>query len=117
MQDPIGQRIEEIRKAYYKSQQELADAVKLTQSAIARAEKDGSLSKKLVLFMRKTHNININWLYTGEWPKFVVEDNPDNKILIEEKRALQRLLLTANEQLSFYLKKDIEEDGNKEVGT
>jgi transcriptional regulator with XRE-family HTH domain len=117
MQDPIGQRIRLIRKSYYNSQTELADAVKLTQSAIARAEKDGSLSKELVLFMRNTHNININWLYTGEDPMLISEDNSDAKALKEEIRTLERSLLVINEQLSFYLKKNVEEGENKEVGT
>jgi transcriptional regulator with XRE-family HTH domain len=104
MQDPIGQRIELVRKTYYSSQTELAKAVNLTQSAISRAESEGSLSKELALFMRNTHNINLNWLYTGEG-EMIEASNKDVGEWIKKHDELQVLL----EELTFDLNELIKE--------
>lgn len=66
MQSPVGQRLKEARKYINFNQEQLAEAINVTQSAISLAERDGSISNELATYMSKSHKINLNWLFTGE---------------------------------------------------
>jgi len=66
MENPVGQRVKIARKYMKLSQEGLAKVINVTQSAISRAEENGSVSNELAEYMNKIHKINLNWLFTGE---------------------------------------------------
>lgn len=62
----ISQRFKEFRKAEGLSQQELADALGVTQPYIASIEAGRSnISNDIMRFIRNHYNVNLDWLVTG----------------------------------------------------
>jgi SOS-response transcriptional repressor LexA len=67
-----GKRIKEIRKELKKTQKEFANLLNVTQSNVNYYERDEfTPSLKVLQIIRKSFNINIDWLLTGEGNKFL----------------------------------------------
>jgi transcriptional regulator with XRE-family HTH domain len=112
MENAVGQRLKEARKFINFSQKELADAVGVTQSAISLAEKDGSISNELAIYISTTHNINLNWLFAGIG-NMTFSNNP-NKDHEDEIMRLQTQVEEDQDQVLMLVRELKKRDGGTE---
>jgi transcriptional regulator with XRE-family HTH domain len=116
METTVGQRVKEVRKYLKMSQDGLAKAMDVTQSAISRAEDQGSVSNELAEYMRKTHKVNLNWLFTGEGEMIEKPQAEEIKALKEDVRRLKEKLFDASEELNVLYREKLNVDKKKETG-
>jgi transcriptional regulator with XRE-family HTH domain len=93
-----GERIKEIRWILKLNQQQMADKLGLTQSAISAVEKNlNGLSNDNLVKLLTEYNINLNWLLGGEGEMFnssEKEENLDKKVEQKVAEALSKYGLT-----------------------
>jgi transcriptional regulator with XRE-family HTH domain len=116
MENPVGQRLKEARKYLKFSQSELAEAVKVTQSAISLAEKDGSISNELAQYISITHKINLNWLFSGIGNMIITHTT--NREYEDEIMRLQTEMEGLQDQVLMLVrdKAKLEKELNKKAG-
>lgn len=76
----IGQRIKERRNEMGISQQQLANAVGIQQSAISQLEKGSSQKTSYVAAIADKLGVNALWLETGKGPKYPENANKDDPL-------------------------------------
>jgi transcriptional regulator with XRE-family HTH domain len=117
METTVGQRVKEVRKYLKMSQDGLAKAMDVTQSAISRAEDQGSVSNELAEYMRKTHKVNLNWLFTGEGEMIDKPQAEEIKALKDKIRSLEEELLANHKELLEFYREKKEADKKRETGS
>ncbi|HOE90996.1 MAG: helix-turn-helix transcriptional regulator [Candidatus Cloacimonetes bacterium] len=100
-----GDRLKEIRRKLKLSQIAFSDSIGVTQPAISLMEKNASAPSAEVLNnIRKTYNIDLNWLLSGQGEMFLTK--------IEEKSTIETRLIQSRDELQKQinqLKKSIAE--------
>ncbi|MFA5646507.1 MAG: helix-turn-helix transcriptional regulator [Candidatus Ratteibacteria bacterium] len=100
-----GDRLKEIRRKLKLSQIAFSDSIGVTQPAISLMEKNASAPSAEVLNnIRKTYNIDLNWLLSGQGEMFLTK--------IEEKSTIETRLIQSRDELQNQinqLKKSIAE--------
>jgi|GEM_PF-5498691 len=87
-----GDRLKEIRRKLKLSQIAFSDSIGVTQPAISLMEKNASAPSAEVLNnIRKTYNIDLNWLLSGQGEMFLTK--------IEEKSTIETRLIQSRDEL------------------
>ena len=72
MHTSVNKRIKIIRKTLKLSQKEFADTLGLTQAGYSYIESGkNNLSSKMLIILKKVHNVNISWLEHGKGEMFI----------------------------------------------
>jgi transcriptional regulator with XRE-family HTH domain len=117
--DGLYDRIKKIADDNGLSINRLEEVVKVSQGTFTKLKnpKKDTTTENLRKIILEFKDVDPGWLLTGEEKRLGSGDTTEVEILKEQKRALERTLLTLTEQLAFYLKKETEADENKNVGT
>ena len=86
----MKERLKAIRSALKLTQAEFAKSIELTRATIAAYE-GGHLdvSDRTIKDICRVHNINEQWLRTGEGPMFREQDNLDNMLAAEVAKLVR----------------------------
>ena len=89
----IGSRIKKVRQLLKKSQQELADELKVTKQAISNVETDKcapsiTLLSKLLL----DYNINLNYLIGAKGSVYINDDKSSKTIRASILKEVEKML-------------------------
>ena len=83
-------RIKAIRSALKLTQAEFAKSIELTRATIAAYEGDHlDVSDRTIKDICRVHNINEQWLRTGEGPMFKQQDNLDNMLTADVAKLVR----------------------------
>lgn len=90
-----NQRLKIVRKFLKVTQIDFGASLGLTQAGYSDIERGkNNISGKIKILLKKEHNINLNWLVTGEGEMFVatIEDNgSESDKLAMEQNLFERL--------------------------
>ncbi len=90
-----NQRLKIIRKFLKVTQVDFGSSIGLTQAGYSDIERGkNSVSGKIKILLRREHNINLNWLKTGEGEMFAVaieENGVDSNQFANEKNLIENL--------------------------
>lgn len=62
----VFERYKEARKELKITQTAIANAIGITQGALSQQEIAGNINIEALEFIRKTYNLNLNWLFDGK---------------------------------------------------
>ena len=83
-------RIKAIRSALKLTQAEFAKSIELTRATIAAYEGDHlDVSDRTIKDICRVHNINEQWLRTGEGPMFKQQSDIDNQLAAEVAKLIR----------------------------
>ena len=86
-------RIKAIRSALKLTQAEFAKSIELTRATIAAYEGDHlDVSDRTIKDICRVHNINEQWLRTGEGPMFKQQSDIDNQLAAEVAKLIHAYL-------------------------
>ena len=88
-----------LRELGIKTQQNLAEVLKITQSAVSDAKKRGSFPKNWASIISKTYNCSLDWLLTGQKP--ISEQNQESP---RQQQAKNKKGLNSAENADFEVK-------------
>jgi|SRR5690606_13125442 len=91
MENPISQRIKEVRKDKNLTQKDFAIGLKINQSSISTMENGGNPDILTVLNLIVYYNVNLNWLFTGKGNMYIDNKIIDNKNNPEYWKAVGKI--------------------------
>lgn len=113
----VFQRYKTARKELKISQEEIASAIGVTQSALSQQAQRENVPIEALEYIRKAYNVNMNWIFSGEGNMI---NPPQGSSEVQEWKdkydALQRDLIKANDELLIiYREKRLVEEENKKL--
>jgi transcriptional regulator with XRE-family HTH domain len=88
----VFQRYKLVRKELKISQEEIAGAIGITQSALSQQAQRENVPIEALEYIRKAYNVNMNWLFSGEGEIVELPPSDELKEWIRKHDELQILV-------------------------
>ena len=90
--DKIGERLLNIRKNLFKTQEMVSNDLQISKNSIGQVERGDFLPSAVLLYRyMKTYNISLNYLFTGKGKPFL-EDSEKEYVFIQKDPSLQKFI-------------------------